>query len=282
MNKNWDAFISHASEDKDSMVRQLADTLISMGVKVWYDESNLMLGDSISKSIDEGLLQSNFGILVISKKFIGKRWTDYELRSLLSKEENNKKLILPIWHGITLEEVKSFSLYLSDKRALDTATLSINQLAVKIVEIVRPDIYRGIKAYFLFKKLLRSAKVEKIESTALVKQTVPQSKLTKHLEVRARNIHYGIGKALNLAIDESILNYELDLRPEIEIQIWETMNLCYQEFIDKYKLKDYKIKNEVAKILVLYSVAQIPNKTSLSEEQLLDLFDIWSKYYSEY
>jgi len=34
----WDVFISHASEDKDSFVRRLAIALERVGLRVWYDE----------------------------------------------------------------------------------------------------------------------------------------------------------------------------------------------------------------------------------------------------
>lgn len=38
MDKKWDVFISHASEDKDTIVRQLADALEKLKVKIWFDE----------------------------------------------------------------------------------------------------------------------------------------------------------------------------------------------------------------------------------------------------
>lgn len=118
--KKWDVFISHASEDKKNIVRELATILRNIGVQIWYDETTLVVGDSLSKQIDIGLQDANFGIVIISKAFLNKRWTDYEYRSLLSKEDNFKKVILPIWHDIKASEVKEFSLYLADKFALDT------------------------------------------------------------------------------------------------------------------------------------------------------------------
>ena len=227
MDKKWDVFISHASEDKDTIVRQLADALEKLKVKIWFDEFSLKVGDSLSKSIDDGLQKSKFGIVVISKHFLEKRWTDYEYRSLLSKEENGKKIILPIWHNISKDEVKQFSLYLSDKVALDTSKTSINTIALLLTETIRPDIYQNIKQYFLFKNLFKNSKTETVKISNLNKQKKPLSKLSKSLEVRARNIYYGIGQVLNFTIDESIHNYELDLRPDREIQTWEIMNLCY-------------------------------------------------------
>lgn len=66
----WDLFISHASEDKETVVKQLADTLKKYGLKVWYDEFELKIGDSLSRSIDRGLAGSTFGIIILSKAFL--------------------------------------------------------------------------------------------------------------------------------------------------------------------------------------------------------------------
>lgn len=281
MNKKWDVFISHASEDKNSVVRQLANTLEKLKVKVWFDEFSLKVGDSLSKSIDNGLQKSKFGIVVISKSFLEKRWTDYEYRSLLSKEDNGKKVILPVWHNISKDEVKKFSLYLSDKVALDTSKSSIEKIAVQLTEIIRPDIYQEIKRYFLFKDLLKNNKTETVNTSELKKQEKPLSKLSKSLEVRARNIYYGIGQVLDSTIDESIYNYELDLRPDREIQTWEIMNLCYLEFIEKYKVIDDKIRRSVAYLLIGFSVGQL-FQSDIAEDEQCELYKLWEKYYYEY
>lgn len=47
MEKKYDIFISHASEDKDSLVRPLTTVLERLSVRVWYDEFSLQLGDSL-------------------------------------------------------------------------------------------------------------------------------------------------------------------------------------------------------------------------------------------
>jgi hypothetical protein len=82
--KSWDVFISHATEDKDLFVRPLAETLQRLGVSVWYDEFTLRLGDSLRRSIDKGLVSSNFGLVVISQNFIKKKWPEYELNGLIN------------------------------------------------------------------------------------------------------------------------------------------------------------------------------------------------------
>ncbi|RSK42968.1 toll/interleukin-1 receptor domain-containing protein [Hymenobacter perfusus] len=282
MDKHWDAFISHASEDKSTIVRQLAEILEKIGIKIWYDEFSLKVGDSLSESIDNGLIKSKFGIVIISKDFLKKKWTDYEYRSLLSKEDKGKKIILPIWHNITSEEIRDFSLYLHDKFALNTSTMSINKLALTLTEQIRPDIYQNIKGYFLFKKILEKSVKSTAKLSELKPQKKPLSKLSKGLEVRARNIHFGVGQVIECNIDESIYNYELDLRPEREIQTWEIINLCYLEFTDKYKIKNTELKKSIIYTLINFSLGQLIEYKNITIEQQTELYELWKKYFYDY
>ncbi|WP_348652424.1 toll/interleukin-1 receptor domain-containing protein [Bradyrhizobium sp. Mp27] len=63
---DWDAFISHASEDKDDVARPLANQLAGFGLRVWLDESEIQLGNSLRVKIDAGLVHSRFGIVILS------------------------------------------------------------------------------------------------------------------------------------------------------------------------------------------------------------------------
>ena len=76
MDKKYDIFISHASEDKDAIVRPLVTILERLSVRVWYDEFSLQLGDSLTASIDKGLQESKYGLVVLSKAFLSKRWPE--------------------------------------------------------------------------------------------------------------------------------------------------------------------------------------------------------------
>jgi hypothetical protein len=119
-NKRWDVFISHASEDKDDIARPLAQALRDNGYRVWYDEFALTVGDSLRKSIDHGLAQSEFGVVILSKKFFAKHWPEQELNGLASKEVEGTKVILPVWHRVTAEEVHNFSPMLADRLGVTT------------------------------------------------------------------------------------------------------------------------------------------------------------------
>jgi hypothetical protein len=134
--RQYDVFISHASEDKDEVVRPLAISLQSKGLKVWYDEFELKIGNSLRQKIDKGLSNSRFGIVVLSKNFIQKGWTNYELDGIVTKSVSGEQIILPIWHNITKQEVINYSPSLADKVARNTATYTIDEIAEEIAEVI--------------------------------------------------------------------------------------------------------------------------------------------------
>lgn len=133
--KEFDFFISHASEDKDEIVRDLADALKENGFKVWYDEFELKIGDSLRKKIDNGLSKSRFGIVIISPSFVKKNWTEYELNGMVAREMNGHKVILPIWHKISKDEVLKFSPSLADKMALNTSIHTVEDIINSLKEL---------------------------------------------------------------------------------------------------------------------------------------------------
>ena len=116
-------------------------SLRNLGVSVWYDEFSLRIGDGLSRSIDKGLADSRFGVVVISPHFIKKPWPEYELRGLVSREIDEDRVILPIWHGVTRKQVVAFSPPLADKVALNTEGLEAQDVAIQILREVRPDLY---------------------------------------------------------------------------------------------------------------------------------------------
>lgn len=134
--RKYDVFISHASEDKDVVVRPLAIELQNHGLKVWYDEFELRIGDSLRKKIDKGLANSRFGLVVLSKHFIKKGWTNYELDGIVTKAISGEQIILPIWHNITKQEVIDFSPSLADKLARNTAISTIQEIAQEIADVI--------------------------------------------------------------------------------------------------------------------------------------------------
>jgi RNA-directed DNA polymerase len=95
MVREYDVFLSHASEDKDKM-RRLKDGLETVGLKVFFDETSINWGDSIVEKINHGLLKSTYFVPFLSTTFANKGWTNKELNSAISMNIDRKGRILPI------------------------------------------------------------------------------------------------------------------------------------------------------------------------------------------
>jgi hypothetical protein len=96
--QTWDAFISHAGEDKASIALPLYDALTERGLKVWLDKGELRIGDSLRRKIDYGLAHSSFGVVVFSKSFFATGWPQYELDGIVGLSVASIQRMLPIWH----------------------------------------------------------------------------------------------------------------------------------------------------------------------------------------
>lgn len=131
-----DFFISHASEDKEGFVRELAEALQSRGARVWYDEFTLKIGDSLRRNIDRGLAGSRFGVVVLSEHFFRKEWTNKELDGLVALEVQGRTRILPIWHKVSKDEVARYSPTLADKVALNTSLKSVEEIADELMGLL--------------------------------------------------------------------------------------------------------------------------------------------------
>jgi hypothetical protein len=138
LNRSYDVFISHAGEDKDSFVRPLAAALAATGLRVWYDECTLKLGDRLRAKIDEGLASCKYGVVVLSHAFFAKEWPQAELEGLFSREMQGGKVILPVWHKVTKTEVAKFSPMLLGKLAAVTDK-GVAAVAEQICAVVRPS-----------------------------------------------------------------------------------------------------------------------------------------------
>lgn len=136
----YDVFISHAWEDKDDFVRELARKAREAGLRVWYDETNIKWGDSLRQSIDEGLRGSYFGIAVLSPSFFAKQWTAYELDALVERTLSGAGRLLPIWHRVTKDDVAREIPSLANRLALNTALLSADDIVRELMNL--RDIYR--------------------------------------------------------------------------------------------------------------------------------------------
>jgi hypothetical protein len=134
--KEWDVFISHAHEDKNEIVRPLACALQQCGLRVWYDEFELQIGDSLRRKIDQGIARSAFGVVVLSTAFFAKNWAQYELDGLVTRSVDGSQVLLPLWHKLTKAEVVAQSPSLADKVARSTTDSTLEEIAAEIAKVV--------------------------------------------------------------------------------------------------------------------------------------------------
>ena len=135
VNEFRDVFVCHASEDKHDVARPLVAALEDSGLSVWFDEYELTLGDRLRRSIEKGLNASRFGVVILSESFFRKEWPQVELDALFALEGESKK-ILPIWHGLGVEEIRQYSPLLADRLAVSTSA-GIADVAREIARAVR-------------------------------------------------------------------------------------------------------------------------------------------------
>jgi formylglycine-generating enzyme required for sulfatase activity len=134
---DWDVFISHAWEDKEGIARPLAEALRRKGLRVWYDEFTLTLGDSLRRSIDRGLAQSRYGVVILSPSFFAKEWPQKELDGLVAREVPGEKVILPIWHNITADQIREYSPTLADRVAVKSDR-GLDYVVKELLRVIKP------------------------------------------------------------------------------------------------------------------------------------------------
>lgn len=88
-------FLSHSSKDK-FFVRKLAEKLIEYGVKVWIDEAEIKVGDSLLEKISAGVKDSDYLVVVLSHNSIESNWVQKELQMAMGREILGTKVILPL------------------------------------------------------------------------------------------------------------------------------------------------------------------------------------------
>jgi hypothetical protein len=118
---SWDVFISHAREDKSAVVEPLAEALRRAGLRVWIDVHEIVLGDSLTSKINDGLTTSKFGVVILSPDFLAKEWPRRELAALLAIEMKHGKRVLPVLHNLEFESILHDFPLLGDKLCVSTA-----------------------------------------------------------------------------------------------------------------------------------------------------------------
>lgn len=199
-------FLSHASEDKEDFVRPLAEAL-RKDFDVWYDEYELLLGDSLLKKITDGLKNCDYGVVVLSPHFFSKKWTGSELDGLFNLETTERKVILPIWKDVTVDDVKEFSPMLAGRLGV-----TVDSGIEKIIQ----EIKRAVGIFERGKELQKTSWKKKFSSIAedleYKKRVTDLSHSTRGVEQVTESARTVLARASDRAFDLSRSQPELNIR----------------------------------------------------------------------
>lgn len=128
---SFDVFISHASADKVAYVKALYNEIRKLGLKVFYDSDSIEWGDKWKERILDATSRSHFAIIVISKNFFGRKWTEKELSEFMHRQNKTKqKIVLPVLYGVTSEEINAQYPFLEDIQYINTKNYSRKDIAL--------------------------------------------------------------------------------------------------------------------------------------------------------
>lgn len=131
----WDVFVAHAAQDIQ-FVRTLCRAMRVYHLRVWIDRDELTIGDSIRRTIDTALPQCRYGVVVFSPNSIGRTWLHRELDALTQLETDDRKVILPVLHGITLAELDAVTPLFSGRLGLSTKDHTVERQAYEIARAI--------------------------------------------------------------------------------------------------------------------------------------------------
>ena len=133
----YDVFISHASQNKKSLVDSLCASLIDkLGVTVWYDTNELEWGDNWKEKINDGLKKCRFAIVILSPEFLNREWTERELYELLNRQDaRQNKLVLPLLYNLTVEQMKERYPVLESIQAYPLILDDVKDITIKFARI---------------------------------------------------------------------------------------------------------------------------------------------------
>lgn len=98
-------FLSHNHKDKE-FVRRLAQDIESHGIRVWLDEAEMRIGDSLVQKIREGIDSVDYFAVILSEHSVNAPWVVNELDVAMNYQIQGKIKVLPI--VLSLIELPSF------------------------------------------------------------------------------------------------------------------------------------------------------------------------------
>ena len=135
------AFISYSPTDAP-FVDRLAEDLVAHGVGVWLDRWEIRVGESITDRIQEGLLESDYLLLVLSPSSVNSPWVREELNAArMAQLESRRVVILPVvYQKVAMPPL------LKDKRYADCRGKRYDRGVEDLLQVLAPSAAIGRSA----------------------------------------------------------------------------------------------------------------------------------------
>ena len=197
-------FLSHTSIDKP-IVRKFKRLLELHSFDIWLDEDSILVGDSIIKSIERGLLMTDYVLLFISQNALESPWVEKEITAAITLEiEKGDNIILPI----VLDDL-TLPLFLRDKKYIKLES-NIEDCVKQIISVIERNKKRleSSKIISLKNELTLTFGKEKDETEYLKKQILKCTRGTYHfhtdgIEVEGNIENIEISKGQITSIDKT-------------------------------------------------------------------------------
>jgi hypothetical protein len=129
-----DLFLSYSSKDR-VFAERLASDLTQSGVRVWWDQGEMKVGDSLNTKIQQGILGSRWLGIVLSPNSIASVWVERELNAGLIRElAQNEVIVLPLLYANC-----DIPVFLKDKIYADFSVDYAQGLAQLLDRVVSAD-----------------------------------------------------------------------------------------------------------------------------------------------
>lgn len=127
----YTVFLSHSSDDK-VLVESIFKELQKDEIKAWFDKYEIKAGDSITDKLNEGLSNSDLGILFLSKSFLNSNWAKSEMNYFFRQAMvSGKKKFIIVNIDLKIHEIPPL---LQDYRHIDITRSEWMQELIAAIE----------------------------------------------------------------------------------------------------------------------------------------------------
>lgn len=220
-----DVLLCCAEAQNEALQVPLAAALRELGVLV-ATEPVVVSSRSSEAELAELVTASDTVVVLLSPAFFAAAWPQETLHRLLQRTGAAVQ-VLPVWHRITLSEVRAASEPFEKTLAFDTARSSLAQIAQSIADIVRPDLASGALHKLLWSSFLQGKTLG--EGVTEFELPLRHASLDEELIARIRLIRAALLDGFRQTMASWVDGFSRELEPHQAIAEWGRLAEAFQD-----------------------------------------------------